>query len=265
MSPYSERNIDKMDDITGRFNSVLENVILAVCNELKSDKSHKSVNTNALKSVITEKEVRVEREYKDKIAVENVANFIFLSNNFRPFRQDVDDRRNLDIQCVKPDEPDTYFKALGAEVDASEFLPTLFTYLNQYDVPVDYDFIHTLPMTSLKQVIQQTYKTPFEQFITEHHEQFVEGWESKECRRVAEREIIAKMNERDRDNGERVRKGLTLDLQKYCGGSKQVRRGNTKVYVYKLLSNYIEAFKPTQEQLANGEVEGYLDGDMDCV
>jgi hypothetical protein len=130
-------------------------------------------------------------------------------------------------------------------------MPTLFTYFVNYDVAEDYDFVHNLPMTKLKQVIQQTYKNPFEMFITVHHQQFVDGWESRECKMIAEREVLSKMPDAEaRDYG---KKGITLDLQKYCGGAKQVRRGNDKPYVYKLLPNYVEQFRPTEEQIATDD------------
>jgi hypothetical protein len=171
--------------------------------------------------------------------------------------KNIDDRRNLDLQCVKPDNADEYFASLGAEVDALVFLPTLFTYLIQYDVPIDYDFVHTLPMTELKQVIQQTYKNPFEQFVTRYHQRFVEGWESKDCRQVAERELTA--DRTDKVATEHTKKGLAIDLQRYCGGTKQIRRGEAKVYVYRLLPNYVEAFRPTEQQICCGEIDVYLD------
>jgi hypothetical protein len=173
MAPYSNSNITDINEITGKFNGILENLCLAVCNELKSDKHNKAVDTNKLKDAITETEIRIERKYVDKSTAENVCNFIFVSNNFSPFKQEIDDRRNLDLQCVKPEDPDVYFQALGAEVDAPLFHQTLFTYLLNRDVPIDYDFVHTLPMTELKRTIQATYKNPFELFITRHWQLFV--------------------------------------------------------------------------------------------
>jgi hypothetical protein len=122
-----------------------------------------------------------------------------------------------------------------------------------YEVERDYDFVHNLPMTALKQVIQDTYKTPFEIFITTHWQLFVDGWNSKECKDRAQREVIEKMDTNEAKNY--AKKGLILDLQKYCGGAHQVRRGDGREYVYKLLPNYIPLMKPTEEQLANGEVD----------
>jgi hypothetical protein len=168
MAPYSNSNISDINEITGKFNGILENLCLAVCNELKSDKHNKAVDTNKLKYAITETEIRIERKYVDKTTAEKVCNFIFISNNFSPFKQEIDDRRNLDLQCVKPDDPVAYLKALGAEVDAPIFHQTLYTYLLSQDVPIDYDFVPTLPMTELKRTIQATDKSPFELFITRH-------------------------------------------------------------------------------------------------
>jgi hypothetical protein len=221
---------------------------------MKSDKQKRTVDTNRLKSVITESVVRVERKFKDKVTIENVCNFMFLSNNFSPFKQAVDDRRNLDLQVSMPENAASYFEALGAEVDAPLFHQTLFTYLKHYEVPVDYDFVHNLPMTALKQVIQDTYKDPFEQFITKHWQLFVDGWDTAGCKTRAQTEIIDKV-EGGAEVKEYKSRGLNLDLQKYCGKAKQVRRGGAKVYVYQLLPNYVGMFKPTDEQVLLGEVD----------
>jgi biotin operon repressor len=260
--PYS-KTIDDISEVTGKFNPVLENVVLLIGNELKSDKKGqtKTVDKERLKSVITELTVRIERKFKDKIDAENVANFIFLSNNFSPFKQEVGDRRNLDLQCSMPENPEQYFgpkggtdpKTLGGSIQQPMFMETLYTYLMTYEVAIDYDFVHNLPMTALKQVIQATYKNPFEIFITTHWELFVDGWNSKQCKERAQHEIIDKME--GNEAKEYHKKGLTLDLMKYCGPAKQIRKGEGREYVYKLLPNYIPLFKPTGEQLANGEVD----------
>jgi putative DNA primase/helicase len=245
MAPYSNSNIADITDITGKFNGVLENLCLAVCNELKSDKKNKAVDTNKLKDIITEREIGIERKFQDKRTAENVTNFIFISNNFSPFKQELDDRRNLDLQCVMPENPTEYFQALGDEIKHSTFHQTLYTYLMNYEVDINYDFVHELPMTKLKQTMQQVYKGPFETFITAHFQDFVDGWDSKECKRIAERDIISKI---DGDEAKQYKKnGLTLDLQKYCGGAKRQRVCGTedRIYVYKLLPNYIQLFKPS--------------------
>jgi hypothetical protein len=229
-------------------------MVFAVVNECKGDKKAK-VDANALKGIITEDEVRVENKYKDKRSTENVANFVFLSNNMTPFKQEIDDRRNLDLQCIKPEDPN-YFNSLYEEIEHPLFLQTLFTYLSEYKIEDGFDFVQELPMTKLKKVIQQTYKNPFEQFITRHWQEFADGWESKMCRKVAERELLSKMkDDEDKAYGS---KGLTLDLQKYCGGAKQIRRDGDKFYAYKLLSNYVDQFKPTEEQIASGEFTQFL-------
>jgi hypothetical protein len=259
MAPYSKL-IDKIDDITGRFNGVLENLVLGVINECRSDRKAK-VDANGLKGIITEDQVRIENKGKDKRQAENVANLIFMSNNMLPFKQEVDDRRNLDLQCIKPEDP-KWFDALY-DIDFKDplFEPTLLTYLSNHTIPEGFDFVKQLPMTALKRVIQSTYKNPFEQFITRHHREFVEGWESKSCRQTAAVEVINKM--KDEDDKTYGAKGLTKDLQQYCGGAKERRIKGTKdkEWFYKLKPEYIESFRPTVEDLASGEYQQYLDED----
>jgi uncharacterized protein YbgA (DUF1722 family) len=105
------------------------------------------------------------------------------------------------------------------------------------DVAIDYDFVHTLPSTELKLATQELYKSPFEEFITKYHQQFIEGWSSTQCLETA-------FNELNDGSGSYSKKLITLELIKYCGKAKQIRRGHIRMYVYTLMPAYIERFRP---------------------
>lgn len=64
---------------------------MLVCNEVKSFVSNSE--KDPLKALITESTVDIQSKGKNAIHQENVANFIFLSNNFAPVKISEGDRR----------------------------------------------------------------------------------------------------------------------------------------------------------------------------
>ena len=79
---YSERNITSIDELTGTFNSVIENKIFIVLNEMKNAGEERMVNFDQLKSIITDETFRVNEKMQKRRTIENVCNLIYLSNNF---------------------------------------------------------------------------------------------------------------------------------------------------------------------------------------
>ena len=59
LSGYSVANVTEMQELTGNFNSVVENKMLIVLNELKNCGDERMANFNALKSIITDKTIRI--------------------------------------------------------------------------------------------------------------------------------------------------------------------------------------------------------------
>lgn len=78
---YSIDNVNKIDEIVGRNNSLLENRKLIVCNELSSADSNQFIDFDTLKSAITEKSIVISEIYQLSRPAENVVNLIFLSNH----------------------------------------------------------------------------------------------------------------------------------------------------------------------------------------
>ena len=102
MNRYSERNITKMEELTGKFNAVLENKMLIVVNELKgSYEGDVSISSdfNELKSIITDKQVRINEKKQPRRTAENVTNLIFVSNHKRSLAIERDDRRHCIMEC----------------------------------------------------------------------------------------------------------------------------------------------------------------------
>ncbi|GMO20361.1 MAG: hypothetical protein Ta2E_11570 [Mycoplasmoidaceae bacterium] len=69
--------------------------MLIVCNELQSIDNAKHLNTDCLKTLITDKHCTIESKYRNTRTIENVSNFIFVSNNFLPIKIENWDRRYI--------------------------------------------------------------------------------------------------------------------------------------------------------------------------
>ena len=125
---YSIPNENKIENIVGRFNSSIENKVLIVCNELQSIENARYLNSDALKSIITERNIRYDTKHVKVRDGENVANLIFVSNNILPLKIDNGDRRYVVINCSDASKgKDEYFDYL-AKSFTNAFYQHLFTF-----------------------------------------------------------------------------------------------------------------------------------------
>lgn len=74
---------------------------------------------NVLKPLITEGTITINRKYIPSYKIENVANFIFLSNYRNALRLEADDRRYFVIASERDKQPQDYYKALFGWIKTS--------------------------------------------------------------------------------------------------------------------------------------------------
>lgn len=95
LAGYFESNITEIDHLTGTFNSVIENKMLIVCNEMRNVGTSRLTNFDTLKSIISDSRIYINEKYQPKRTSENVANLIICSNNTFPVKIESGDRRYL--------------------------------------------------------------------------------------------------------------------------------------------------------------------------
>ena len=131
---YSIPNENKIENIVGRFNLSLENKVLVICNELQSIENARYLNSDALKSIITERTIRYDTKHVKVRDGENVANLILVSNNILPIKIENGDRRYVVVNCSEKMKGNTeYFDTLF-ESFTQEFYEHLFTFFLQRDI-----------------------------------------------------------------------------------------------------------------------------------
>ena len=113
LAGYSEQNINEIEELTGNFNSIVENKMLLVLNEIKNNDEDRMVNFNSLKSNIADNTIRINEKFQPRHTAEYVANFIFCTNNSFPVKIEAGDRKYVVLQVSgKYKGQFNYFKSL---------------------------------------------------------------------------------------------------------------------------------------------------------
>ena len=173
LAGYSERNINEIEELTGNFNSIVENKMLLVLNEMKNNGEDRMVNFNSLKSKITDNTIRINEKFQPRHTAENVANFIFCTNNAFPVKIEAGDRRYVVLQVSgKYKGQFNYFKSL-MDSCTKEFYDNLLTFFMNYDLSTFN--VREIPMTEAKEDIINASKSPIDQFICDHYNELVKG------------------------------------------------------------------------------------------
>ncbi|KAA6361848.1 MAG: hypothetical protein EZS28_042625 [Streblomastix strix] len=178
-SRYSCSNITNIDEFTGRFNSVVENIMFAVLNEMMNYNDPKKGVATVMKSIISDLTIRINEKNLPRKTVENVMNIIYVTNADIPVQLDTDDRRNLICACKtvhkvseEHKEDIEYFNELSQSY-SQEFYENLMTFLLERDIS---QFNPTLiPMTEAKKQQINVSRSPIDDVIMEHYERFKQG------------------------------------------------------------------------------------------
>ena len=172
---YAEKNITNIDDICGKFNAVLENKKLIVCNELATIDNNKSFNADIMKSIITEDSIVINEKNEPKRTAENVANFILISNDSVPIRISRNDRRYCICECSsKYANNQKYFAPLYESLDDESFMNQIFTFFMKRDISGFNPRV--IPQTKAKRDVLDFTKSQVELYIESTVERFdIEG------------------------------------------------------------------------------------------
>lgn len=169
MGRYANNNITTIESIVGKFNALLENKKLLILNELQSIDKCKYLNSDALKSIITDTTININQKNEPMRLCDNVANFIMVSNNNIPIKIENGDRRYVVMKTSDKHVKDwNYFDTLYKSF-TDEFYQHLFTFFMTMDIN-GYN-LRMIPETEAKNDIQEASMSSYELFIREHYEE----------------------------------------------------------------------------------------------
>ena len=247
MARYANNNITNIEDIVGKFNASLENKKLIIVNELKSVDMNKQLNSDALKSVITDKTVNINQKNEPVRLCENVANFMFVSNNEIPLKIEGNDRRYCVMKTSDEHVKDwDYFGKLSESLTNPEFYENLFTFFMLQDISnVN---LRMIPETEAKTTIQEASMTSYELFVRENYD-LINGKTGPELF-----EMYNEFIKQNRFNECSSRTFIT-NLQAFTGkASAKWVNGKTQK-VYQLKADVYEKYKKYHDELISQIVE----------
>lgn len=178
---YALPNVQRIEDICGKYNSLIEAKVFVVCNEMQSAENNRYMNADALKSLITERTIVYESKYVNARSGECNANFIFVSNHDLPIKLENHDRRYQvtkasDIHC----QDFNYFNKLSDIINHNEFSINLYNYFLCNDISGYHP--RNIVMTETKSDMINASKESWELFFEENIDKFIgDGYVSKDC------------------------------------------------------------------------------------
>ena len=174
---YSNPSISDIKLITGGFNSTIENLVFAVCNEIKD--AHE---IGRLKEIITEPRITINKKFMPTRSTENVTNFVFLTNEIIPFAVSVGARRDVVLRVNPMHQSDhQYWCELNASF-TDEFYDHLLTFFMDYPVPSNFHKVIP-PDTEEKVSVTHASMGRYDSFIQYYFKDFVEGIQATALKR----------------------------------------------------------------------------------
>ena len=221
---YALPNVTKIEDITGRFNGILENMVFIGCNEMHDDSNSKKLNGDSLKSLITEYDIIYERKCINHKKGKFYGNLIFFSNHAIPIDFRDMKRRILVMEAnYKIAENLEYFGKLREVIDDPMFMPNLFTYFAEHVNLTNFQ-PRDIPQTEVMTSRMKSQTPAWQQFFEQEIERFDgDGWITTEC--YAEYEKFCREN----GYGTLNASNFGIQLHKFC---KSTQRNRKKIHIH---------------------------------
>jgi hypothetical protein len=141
----------EVNDIFGRFNSIIKDKILLQVNELEGKDGFGM--KEKIKNFITEEKTVMREKNVKAYTQNNYIRFIICSNNLTPVEITTGSRRFCVFQCTQPKPADQYFDNLIDYLTNKDALYTLYDYYNNLDIS---DFVpKNSPITNAYTTMRQ--------------------------------------------------------------------------------------------------------------
>lgn len=240
MARYANENVTSIESVVGKFNAILENKKLLVLNELQSIDCNKYLNSDALKSVITDKKININQKNEPERLCENVANFMMVSNNNVPIKIESTDRRYMVTKTSDDKRGDfDYFDKL-CDSFTPEFYENLFTFFMKLDITKAN--LRKIPNSEAKETIKEASLSSYHLFVREHYEEIINitgpDLFNKYCDFV----------EKNKFNSCSSRTFIS-NIKPFTGEAKPKWINGKTQKVYNLLPKYYEEFKKYNDDL----------------
>lgn len=187
--------------ITQKHNTVIENKRLVVINEMSSTRDEFRSSFDKLKAYITDARLFVEPKGLKPYEINNIGNYILMTNHADSVIIESDDRRYqvLELSDIYMNDKD-YFDHLRKTYFNQACANSYYTYLMQYDIGNIHDIIVTERQIEMKQLSKPTSIRFIEEYKLEHEQDIANNIEY--C--ISATELYYQFVEWCRVNGEKV-------------------------------------------------------------
>jgi hypothetical protein len=238
---YANTNVTNIAEICGDFNTATENNLIVVANELKNVGEGRYANFDALKSVITDPIININQKFTPRRQSQNVANFIFATNNAFPVKIEQGDRRYVVCNCsgkysARTEENREHWRVFFKARDDPLFYNNLMKYYIDLDL-TEFNPVN-IPDTEAKTDIMDASISSVDAFIKANYNQFVEGWNCGEVRQARSYSPLVK--------DVKSLKSFELQIKERCVRTRRTHQGITE-YIYKLKPEMLLILKPDDE------------------
>ena len=248
MARYANENVSSIESVVGKFNAVLENKKLLILNELQSIDANKYLNSDALKSVITDKSININQKNEPERLCENVANLILVSNNNIPIKVEGTDRRYMITKTSDIHRGDfDYFEKLS-DGFTPEFYENLFTFFMMYDLKGTN--LRRIPETEERETIKEASMSSYGIFVRDNYEKIKD---------ITSPQLfeLYKVFANENNFALCTSKTFAANIQEFTGkpSQKWMNRKNNKVYNLKpeYLAKFEKYHKDLEKQIINPE------------
>jgi hypothetical protein len=156
-------NEDKIDNMFGKFNPLIENKLLVCINETSG--SDTFTRMNCIKNAITREVNIIERKGIDAYENRNCILYVFFTNNEVVMKIDANERRFICIECDNSIATNKeYFDALYAEFNNDIYAKLFYDYLMKKDLS-NFDFIKERPETNFYKSLREHNIPVFLKFV----------------------------------------------------------------------------------------------------
>ena len=237
---YANSNVNAIENIVGKFNTSLENKKLIICNELTSADANKYLDSDKLKSVLTEERVEVNQKCVAIRSIENVANLIFVSNDNVPVKIERGDRRYVVTHTSSARKGDEVYFTKLINSFTENFYENLFRYFAQRDISNWNN--RKLPQTEAKNDIIEASRSSYEYFISNKKTEFMKegGYQCTEA--YMDYQNYAKKFGYTGCS----QKKFGSEIKKYCERLDKKVYGKHILY-YRLKDEYVDSFEEVIE------------------
>jgi len=237
-------NESELDVYLGKFNSILENKVLCVLNEVEGKSAFEK--SGKIKDIITRPINTIEIKGLERFENTNNIGWVFLTNSNNPVSIKAEDRRFCGIECNnKIANNFEYFKDVRKDMQNSQISRAWFDYWMSLDT-LDYDFTNNRPMTKFYKECQEA-NIPIialwlDEFINEYN---ANKDHDNNLKTYSTTELFNSFNDyitTGKFNINMTIKKFSMDIQHYEGIDKY--KNNTfRGYIinYNILTNYLKS------------------------